>query len=716
MPHNINNSNPHIKQDYQSNVDEEALRPLQQQAEKAGRKAGRYTGEAVKKVAKKAGHAAAKSLKAGIVKAGVAIGAALSPYIGIIAIVLGLILIIFLSVWFFFGFLGKSSTEGQLYTSPIHTEADEELVKEYQSIVAKNNRRDIWVVSGEKESGAWYGEVTTDKFIKNDKDNYRIHTSEDIRNAVLHRTVLTSHKSFYEFSNSSIPRDYYGNDNEYWLFYGTLHSGLAINMMIQNLEETTKKDREMIGEDFRPFIYYKKSYTKTVVYSEDADGNPTRDEYKNDIYLIVEGCNLQHHKSYHYEWVTEETETATSRVVHTYEKLIDTTALSLTWERLDNWVKETYEIKEEYPDEISAARHAVWESGLGYTYAAEKLEWLFLDTINPYLLSQSFVPSHIMTAFNKVSEMFGIPEWFLAAIAMKESSLNPDAINEKTGAFGLFQIYGETKKSITEQIMNEYASYLPAQTIELYNNATEKDDAFYNQFLSSPFVNTLAGALVFMGKCEAHGINPSQIDWETNHWQLEIMPALASYGGYVYVPENKWKKYDVSNKADSYRSEKVEAWCYDDYAKQIFQYAERFKVEAQHPLVGIDFRPTSEGGHISSPFGAMRDTGPHRGVDFAVVAGTPIYSISPGIVVLSGYHSVYGNHIIIDHGDYQSLYAHMLAPSSYRVGDEILGNRKIGEVGSTGESTGPHLHFEIRKVLPDGSIQHIDPLTVLLGN
>ena len=87
----------------------------------------------------------------------------------------------------------------------------------------------------------------------------------------------------------------------------------------------------------------------------------------------------------------------------------------------------------------------------------------------------------------------------------------------------------------------------------------------------------------------------------------------------------------------------------------------------------------------------------HEGVDFAAVTGTPIKAAAGGIVVYSDRHPNYGNMIEIDHGsDLVSRYAHA-SKRLVEVGEVVTSGQKIAEVGSTGRSTGPHLHFEIRR-------------------
>ena len=86
----------------------------------------------------------------------------------------------------------------------------------------------------------------------------------------------------------------------------------------------------------------------------------------------------------------------------------------------------------------------------------------------------------------------------------------------------------------------------------------------------------------------------------------------------------------------------------------------------------------------------------HEGIDFIADVGTPIFAAAGGVVVVAEYHSQYGQMVEIDHGnDFITRYAHA-SKLFVKVGEVVRRGRKIAEVGSTGRSTGPHLHFEVR--------------------
>lgn len=90
-------------------------------------------------------------------------------------------------------------------------------------------------------------------------------------------------------------------------------------------------------------------------------------------------------------------------------------------------------------------------------------------------------------------------------------------------------------------------------------------------------------------------------------------------------------------------------------------------------------------------------SGHHTGLDFATAIGTPVMSALAGKVVEAGWDGAYGNRIIVRHDKgIETLYAH-LSSTSVSVGDKVTRGQRIGAVGVTGNTSGPHLHFEVIK-------------------
>ena len=108
---------------------------------------------------------------------------------------------------------------------------------------------------------------------------------------------------------------------------------------------------------------------------------------------------------------------------------------------------------------------------------------------------------------------------------------------------------------------------------------------------------------------------------------------------------------------------------------------------------GGSFVRTSNFGPRRSP-GGIGSTN-HQGVDYAAPTGTPIRAQSGGRVVISGYHSGYGNYVAVQNGPVRQIYAHN-SRNMAQVGQTVKAGQIIGLVGSTGNSTGPHVHYEVR--------------------
>lgn len=87
----------------------------------------------------------------------------------------------------------------------------------------------------------------------------------------------------------------------------------------------------------------------------------------------------------------------------------------------------------------------------------------------------------------------------------------------------------------------------------------------------------------------------------------------------------------------------------------------------------------------------------HTGVDIIATQGTPVMAAAGGVVSAVGFHPEYGNTVDIDHDNgLTSRYAHLLK-SSVKVGDVVMKGQLVAQVGNTGRTTGPHLHFEVRE-------------------
>lgn len=140
-----------------------------------------------------------------------------------------------------------------------------------------------------------------------------------------------------------------------------------------------------------------------------------------------------------------------------------------------------------------------------------------------------------------------------------------------------------------------------------------------------------------------------------------------------------------------------------------------FNSEGQSVRKGLMKTPV-DGARVSSGYGMRKHptqgyTKMHKGVDFAAPTGTPIYAAGDGVVEKAGPFSSYGNYIRLRHNNsYQTAYAHLNGlAKGITAGTRVEQGDIIGYVGSTGRSTGPHLHYE---VLQDGV--HVNPSDIKL--
>ncbi|MFF9914652.1 M23 family metallopeptidase [Streptomyces sp. NPDC013457] len=148
-------------------------------------------------------------------------------------------------------------------------------------------------------------------------------------------------------------------------------------------------------------------------------------------------------------------------------------------------------------------------------------------------------------------------------------------------------------------------------------------------------------------------------------------------------------------------------------AKEIREAKERAAREAERKRLN-SFQLPVAGSYVSTGYktgGALWSSGSHSGVDFHAASGTKVVSVGSGTVVEAGWGGAYGNNVVIrmNDGTY-TQYGHLSA-ISVGVGQSVTPGQQIGISGSTGNSTGPHLHFEARTTAEYGS--DINPIAYL---
>jgi murein DD-endopeptidase MepM/ murein hydrolase activator NlpD len=184
---------------------------------------------------------------------------------------------------------------------------------------------------------------------------------------------------------------------------------------------------------------------------------------------------------------------------------------------------------------------------------------------------------------------------------------------------------------------------------------------------------------------ELADLDSSEFDFSLSVGQGGLEEEL--FGGSAYAPPSFISTLDdLALRLDS-REQQLEV------LEQLI--AERQLNEAEY-LAG---RPIVQG-YMSSPFGRRTDPlsgrlSVHKGMDFAAKAGSDVVAVAAGVVTSSNRRSAYGNTVEISHADgYVTLYAHNQS-NLVQVGDLVQRGQVIAKVGSTGRSTGAHVHFEV---------------------
>lgn len=126
-----------------------------------------------------------------------------------------------------------------------------------------------------------------------------------------------------------------------------------------------------------------------------------------------------------------------------------------------------------------------------------------------------------------------------------------------------------------------------------------------------------------------------------------------------------------------------------------------------HPPLKGKLHITSGFGNRRNPFGKNKSEH-HNGLDLSAKAGTPIYAMLPGEIEHIGYDSRSGNYIKLRHGNFTVSYCHLIRKPDIPIGSKVFPGQPVAHVGSTGRSTGPHLHITLKR---NGRV--IDPVILL---
>ena len=284
-----------------------------------------------------------------------------------------------------------------------------------------------------------------------------------------------------------------------------------------------------------------------------------------------------------------------------------------------------------------------------------------------------------------------------AAIAEKQENIDRDVETLKDR---LCAIYMMGDASTLEIILQSESVIDMAQKVELLNMITEHDTKMIQQL--SADMEAIADEKAEI-ESQKEEVAAARTELETKGSELASVQAEAER----VLEELNQSVESVQAESDRIAQEKAQAsaeidqWWKDYYAQQVAQ---------NNNSSGGSSGSSGSGGYVSTgnftwPVPGFTNiscgySSGHRAIDISgggrTIYGTPIVAADSGKVVTATYHYSYGNYVMIDHGGgYSTLYAHA-SSLAVSAGQTVPKGQTIAYVGSTGNSTGPHLHFEVR--------------------
>jgi len=572
------------------------------------------------------GKAGAKAgVKAGktLAKAGAkALVATIGPLLPIIAIAVVIVILVFFIVASIYSAFSSTGTLGKARPDPVR---DAALLGNYERLCGQYNAKDTWLVN-ESPSMPYDG---------NSCESY-------------------PDSPYYPgagFGTLGYLGDTYGNDYKLKLLWGQAHGAAIYYAFAYDLSEVNEPLQEKVVDGLHPYYYYKQSYV--YVTSCDDDGCEITRTVQ---YLLVEAYTIQGHFQYHYQWetiVTKNGSTITREVFRESQQILPN-----KWQRLEDWIVEEYEVSAD-PADMALARLAVWEAGVAYQDNKEWLAWLNANGLGESkFVSYLSIPADLLEVFRAVGEEYGIPWWFLAAVAYEESKFDVYAHNA-SGAYGLMQV-----------MPFNWEAYAPTLGYDL---VADKDNP-------KAQVAVAAYMLYSLGLKDV-----TEDQWESDAWKSPSYAILMQYGG--------WNTNTETKAAGT------------KYINSLWAKAGEFKATGS-----MDYWwpvPSLPVGTITANNGFGARGGEHQGIDIPGQQGVPVVSATSGVVYIAsrGDNGGYGNVIYIRDGFNEYRYAH-LSRIDVSAGQTVTAGQQIGAVGNTGNSFGPHLHFEIRV----NFVTPVDPL------
>ena len=245
--------------------------------------------------------------------------------------------------------------------------------------------------------------------------------------------------------------------------------------------------------------------------------------------------------------------------------------------------------------------------------------------------------------------------------------VRPETLHVGQGStLALFLQADEPLSIIEGKLFNKAIAFYPVSSERLYRS-----------FLGVGVTSTVQNYPLTVRATDLVGNETSQT------FQVEVTKTVFARGGYIILSPQKQRIMMDRSKSR------------EDNAKRATAYAKADR-ETEQFWEGKFIRPTE--GRLTSPFGKYREynTGVrrhHYGTDIANIVGTPVYASNDGIVTLADRLHIYGNTVILNHGQGVSSSFNHLSEIHVKVGERVEKGQRIGLMGATGQATGAHLHW-----------------------
>ena len=324
------------------------------------------------------------------------------------------------------------------------------------------------------------------------------------------------------------------------------------------------------------------------------------------------------------------------------------------------------------------------------------------ENLSSLLKRINFEPNHIIKIINSIKKLNKGPKILSSLpIGMIINYSNPSSLTG--GALKLN--YTKTRDIfVWQDVKNEYNSQVflrPTRTEETLITGVINNNLYISALKSGIPENTLLEMISLLG----FSIDFQREIRSGDSFEVLFTKKIDTLSNFIIETKPiKYVSMNLSGNKLNFFSYKDKFWLpqyYDENGKS------SKRTIMKTPINGA--RLSSRYGNRKHPI--LGYTKMHRGLDFAAPSGTPVFAAGDGIIEKAGWYGSYGKYIKIRHtGTYKTAYAHLSGfHKNVRIGKRVLQGKIIGYVGTTGRSTGPHLHYEVIK----NNIQ-VNPLKIKL--